>query len=384
MRGGDHIGTDGAPHLLSWCDTTIGLPYETGIQRVTRRLAAALERRGITVMPVGWDARHRVMRALTTGAVAASIDEAPTGSSDRWLLVPEIPMSALVQDLDPAQISRAYERRVAAIVHDLIPIRRAADYDAHTVGLHRRYFRMFADADLTIATTDLVAGHLREYLRAEGLREPEIAVVPLAAQFADLPRVRTRGPVRGPDEPLRLLAVSTWEPRKNYPLLLRAVRRAQAHSGRAIHLTIVGRRGCFPAYDAEVDVLLDGMGEVAVLDRAGDRELAELYRTHHASVYPSVEEGFGMPILESLWLGRPCLCHTGSSMAEVAPGGGTLMVDMADEDAVAMGLIALMSDAGLLDRLTGEALARPLRDWDAYAADVARRLRLSAQIGGSA
>ena len=364
-----------APHLLSWCDTTIGLPYETGIQRVTRRLATGLERRGVAVTPVGWDARRHLIRTLTMTETAVAAD-ALTGSSGAWLLVPEIPMSALTQGIDPVQVARAYGLPVAAIVYDLIPIRRAHDYDLYARRLYRRYFRMFADVDLAIAMTDLVAGHLDEYLRAEGLRVPEMAVVPLPAQFADLPRVREGGTARGQGEPLRLLTVSTWEPRKNLPLLLRAVRRAEAQTGGAIHVTIVGRRGCFPAYDAEVEALLAGMPRATVLDRASDAELTGLYKSHHASVYPSVEEGFGMPILESLWLGRPCLCHAGSSMAEVAPGGGTLMVDMSDEAAITAGLVGLMNEAGVLDRLTGEALARPLHDWDDYAAGVARRLGL--------
>ena len=320
------------------------------------------------------------MRTLAIPGAAPAGDDALTGSKGARLLVPEIPMSVLAQDLDPVQIARAYGLPVAAIVYDLIPIRRAGDYDADARRLYRRYFRMFAGADSVIAMTDLVAGHLREHLRAEGLRAPEIAVLPLPAQFADLPRVRARGAARGPDAPLRLLTVSTWEPRKNLPLLLRAVRRAEARTGGSIQVTVVGRRGGFPAYDAEVEASLAGMPRVAALDRAGDADLAALYGSHHASVYPSVEEGFGMPILESLWLGRPCLCHAGSSMAEVAPGGGTLMTDMADEGAVAAGLVRLMDEPGLLDGLTEEALARPLRDWGDYAADVAECLGVPAPV----
>jgi glycosyltransferase involved in cell wall biosynthesis len=287
-----------------------------------------------------------------------------------WLLVPEIPMTVLGEGLDPVQLARAYGLRSAAIVHDLIPIRLAHLYDAGAHALYQRYFRMFADADLVFATTDLVAGHLREHLQSERLTVPPIAVVPLPAQFADLPRIREAPAIDRPSSPLRLLTVSTWEPRKNLPLLMRAVRLAQERSGHAIHLTLVGRRGSHPEHDAEVEALLAATPNATGRDRVKDRELADLYARCHISVYPSCDEGFGMPVLESLWLGRPCLCHAGSAMAEVAPGGGTLMLDMSSEAAIADALVRLAEKPDLLARLAGEVLERSLRTWTDYTVDV--------------
>ena len=353
---------DAAPQVLLWCDTTAAVPFETGIQRVTRRLAAGLARRGLEVVPAGWDARARLLRAR--GGHAA-------GRSREWLLVPEIPMTALADGVDIVQLARAYDLGVAAVVHDLIPLRRPHDYGAAALDLYRRYFRMFAGADLVLATTEHVAAHLRAHLASEGLHMPPVAVVPLPAQFADLPRMAAEPVPRGPDEALRLLAVSTWEPRKNLLALVRAVAAARSPGRAAIHLTLVGRHGAFPALDAELLSLAAAMPGVAVLNRVGDGELARLYQDHHASVYPSLEEGFGMPVGESLWLGRPCLCHTGSSMAEVAPGGGTLMLDMADEDTLAACLGRLADEPEQLERLAAEITRRPLRTWSDYAAAVA-------------
>ncbi len=90
----------------------------------------------------------------------------------------------------------------------------------------------------------------------------------------------------------------------------------------------------------------------------------------HATMFGSWEEGFGLPVLESLWRGLPCLCHDGSAMAEVAAGGGVLAVDMLDEAAIARGMARLAGEDGLLERLGREAVERPIRDWDDYAHDV--------------
>lgn len=364
LRGGAACAT--SPRILYWCETTDSQPFETGIQRVTRRLADGLVRRGVDVVPTGWDARRRLLRLPKPAEGELAAD---------WLLLPEIPISVLGEGLDPIQVARAYGLRSAAIVHDLIPVRLPHLYDADAQAVYRRYFRMFASTDLVFATTDLVAGHLRTYLRTEGLTVPPIMVVPLPGQFADTPRVQKAPTKRRPGDPLRLLTVATWEPRKNLLRLLRGVRLAQSRGDLQIELTLVGRRDCYPEHDAEIDALLMTISGATARARTDNRELAELYEACHASVYPSCDEGFGMPVLESLWLGRPCLCHAGSAMAEVAPGGGTMMIDMANETAIAAALTRLAAEPSLLDQLTDEAVARPLRTWADYAADVASRLQ---------
>lgn len=353
--------------MLYWRETTDAQPFETGIQRVTRQLAYGLVRHGVDVVPVGWDPVRRLphVPADRIGSVAG------TG----WLVLPEIPMSVLCDDLDPIQFAHAYGLRAAAIVHDLIPVRLPHLYDPHERTVYRRYVRMFAAADLAIATTELVAGHLRSYLATEGLPIPPIAVIPLPGQFAMRSRVQELPARRRVGDPLRLLAVSSFEPRKNLPRLLRAVRQAQEQGRAAIQITLVGRRPGYADHEADIDRLLAMTAGATSSDCVDDDRLMDLYARHDASVYPSCEEGFGMPVLESLWMGRPCLCHAGSAMAEVAPGGGTLMLDMRDESAIATALLRLAGEPPLLDRLTGEALVRPLRTWDEYAVDVASVLR---------
>ena len=349
--------------VLYWYDTTRRQPFETGIQRVTRRLARALATGGTEIVPVKFDPHRRDIALAAPRRGASSVHDDPKG----WLLVVEVPICLVRLDLDPVQLARAYGLRTAALVHDLIPMKLVDHYDADTRGLYARYYRMFADADLVFATTEWVATDLRAHLAALGLRVPEIAVVPLAAQFADMPRRTTPPPPRAAAAPLLLLTVGTMEPRKNLPRLLRAID-AATRRGAAIRLTISGKRSIHHAYEAEVDGLVALMPGVRLVEMADDAALAALYAGSHAGIYCSCEEGFGLPVVESLWLGRPCICHEGSAMAEVAPGGGTLMIDMADEGAIADALVVLAAGPEILERLAAEAAARPLRDW----ADVAR------------
>ena len=361
--------------ILYWCEETSRQPFETGIQRVTRRLGRALAAGGIDIVPVGWNRQANCIDVLEPhGAASRTIDEFLGDATAPWLFIPEIPLNLLATGLDPIQIGRAYGLRTAALVHDLIPLRLSADYDAATLLYFRRYYAMFADADIVFATTHYVAGQLHAHLGQTAVRIPKTRVIPLPAQFADWPRAPAKTSARARRDPLELLTVSAWEPRKNHPRLLRAVTQAAAQSRTPINVTMVGKRGSFPAYDAEVVATLATMPNVAYLGLVDDAALADLHQRCHATVYPSWEEGFGMPIVESLWLATPCVCHDGSSMAEIAPGGGTRGVDMTDENAIARLLVEMVREPDLLARLSGEAATRPLASWHDYARAVAASL----------
>jgi glycosyltransferase involved in cell wall biosynthesis len=211
---------------------------------------------------------------------------------------------------------------------------------------------------------------------------PDIAVVPFAAQLGRTHRHTRKRLTRSAFEPLKLLTVATWEPRKNLPRLLKAIRAAERVAGVRIELSLVGRKGCFPEYDAEVEALVAAMPHAVHHGPVRDDELVPLYENCHAAIYPSYEEGFGLPVMEALWLGTPCLCHNGSSMAELVPGGGVIAVDMTSEEAIAGALQRLAHEPELLDRAVAEATVRPLTAWRDYTSTVVDRL--SQQTNGRA
>ena len=66
-------------------------------------------------------------------------------------------------------------------------------------------------------------------------------------------------------------------------------------------------------------------------------ELHRMYSQCDFTVYPSVVEGFGLPILESLWCGRPCVCANFGAMAETAGGGRLFTIDLRDSEKLARG-----------------------------------------------
>ena len=246
----------------------------------------------------------------------------------------------------------------------------ASIYPPTTLPTFMQYWQLFSELDVALPISWTVAADLRRYLSEQGLRVPNIAVCPLAGDLPGAPRQLV--PREGdPTAPLRLIAVGTWEPRKNYPTLLRAVMKARRLAPeRPIHFTIVGRCAEFADLNAEINGLAMQAGDVDLPEHVSDTELVALINRSDATVFGSWEEGFGLPVLESLWSGLPCLCHDGSAMAEVAPGGGVLSIDMRDEAAIARCIARLASEFGLIDRLRREAVARPIRTWEGYGRDV--------------
>jgi glycosyltransferase involved in cell wall biosynthesis len=152
-------------------------------------------------------------------------------------------------------------------------------------------------------------------------------------ELCDLPRERVRVVANGAGEPFvvegpavegeYVLAVGTLEPRKNLPRLAEATRRL------GVELRVVGARGW-----GGVEVGGDG---VRWLGSPADEEVAELYRGALCVAYPSLYEGFGLPVLEALRCGAPVVTSAGTAMEEVADGAAEL-VDPLDPAAIAAGI----------------------------------------------
>jgi glycosyltransferase involved in cell wall biosynthesis len=106
-----------------------------------------------------------------------------------------------------------------------------------------------------------------------------------------------------------------------------------------------------------------------------DEDIAAQYERSAFTVYPSLAEGFGLPIMESLWMGRPCLCHEGGVMAELAAAGGCLAIDMNNVAEVTAALEQMATNAELREVLTRQAFARDIDTWQTYGASITARLR---------
>jgi alpha-1,3-rhamnosyl/mannosyltransferase len=226
-------------------------------------------------------------------------------------------------------------------VHDLAVFRRPEAFPPWTRTYSRIVVpRVIRAARIVAAVSEFTASELETLLR---IPRDRIRVVPNAAEEAFTEE--------GPREPGDyVLAVGTLEPRKN---LARAIEAAQ-HLG--VELRVAGARGW-----GGVEATGPGVSWVGF---ATDGDLARLYRGALCVVYPSLYEGFGIPILEAMSCGTPVVTSRGGATEEVA-GGAAVLVDAEDVASIAAGIEEALARREEL-RAAGLRRARDY-SWDASA-----------------
>jgi glycosyltransferase involved in cell wall biosynthesis len=136
-----------------------------------------------------------------------------------------------------------------------------------------------------------------------------------------------------------LLFVGSLEPRKNLPLLIHAMRRCRTD----ISLVLAGWEGWGEKSWMET---IQGTGlekRIVFTGYVDDETLACLYSGATAFVYPSLYEGFGLPILEAMSCGCPVICSNTASMPEVA-GNAAVLIDPCDAEELAVAIDTLTGD----------------------------------------
>ncbi|HEX6705401.1 MAG TPA: FkbM family methyltransferase [Albitalea sp.] len=372
--------------IYYWVDNTAINSSNSGIQRVTRQLAKALIAMGADVVPVRWNSSLKKLAPATSSELehlacwdgpnprSWSAWSDPSGEQGAWLLLPELTHGEL-----PYVKRHAADLglRCGAVFYDAIPYKLRNEYGNEFGENHRQYMVSLFEFDKVFPISafsrlDLLSFYLLANFRSTGL-DHRIRAIPLPDEFSSSPRVLHSKTNDG--NVIDVLSVVSAEPRKNVLTLLKAFERAQQKTTRPLHLTIVGRRiAAFEPLAKEMEAQIARIGSVNWEQDVDDARLSELYARSDFTVFPSLEEGFGLPILESLWNGRPCICDNQGAMLEVASGGGCVAVNMRDVDAVSGAIVDL---AGSKDKRAALALAatqRHVRTWADYAASIVREL----------
>ena len=282
----------------------------------------------------------------------------------RMLGMLDVPYTGLVRDLGldllhyPNQFGGAFlPRRVkrVATLHDLTPLLYPQ--------LHPRSrvlgYRMLARQSLRRCDRVIVySTNTRRDLLSHGMAEQGAIVniplgvnprfKPAAASGAFIDRYQLARPF--------ILTVGVLEPRKNQVLLFEVLRRLRER-GEQLDLIIIGRPGWRWRSPLEQPQFKDLRPWVRIVEDVPDADLAEFYNRAAVFAYPSLYEGFGLPILEAMACGAPVVCATGSSLPEVA-GDAALFADPRDAEGFTAQVARVLRDPALRTRMVEAGLQR--------------------------
>jgi glycosyltransferase involved in cell wall biosynthesis len=383
-----------APLLLDLSHTSHS-HARTGIQRVARSLYTALggDACAITYDPHGklWRALDRWERANLAGSAAAVkrgaqwplraklhgrarrlLGRTPALPDNRGALVPEV-FSATVARALPDLFAHTRGPRVA-LFHDAIALKLPELAPRSTVARFPAYMLELLRFDGIAAVSNDSRSALGDYwrwLRVES--PPPIQTISLGMETRPSPKdgeipPTSRRPV--------VLSVGTIEGRKNHLSLLDACETLWQR-GVDLELRLIGL--------AHPNTGAAALAKVRALQSAGrplrydgpvaDDVVDAAYAGCQFTVYPSLMEGFGLPVIESLAHGKPCVCSGRGAIGESARGGGCVELEQVDAATIANALARLIHNPLEVAALAKQARARRFKTWHEYATEIIEWMR---------
>jgi len=371
--------------LVDVADTSTST-LATGIQRVVREVA----KRWATVDSVrfiGWTKDWQSLRDLEASEIArvergtARGEDEEEATADVVVVPWRTTYILLEVSAEPprSERMRALARfsgcRTAALCYDLIPVTSSETSSPGMTGVFAHYMAALKYFDRLSTISQATAVEYlgwRDMLPAAGVTGPDIVPVLLPASVGDsdeaaLEAARQRLVIG--TMPL-VLVVGSHEPRKNHLAILQAAE-ILWREGHVFSLSFIGSRSWRgDEFHDRLRQLQEQGRPVESVTKASDTLLWAAYRLARFTVFPSLNEGFGLPVAESLAVGTPVVTSGFGSTAEIAADGGAILVDPRDDDDLTSAMRRLLTDHDALDRLRGEAENRPRSSWDEYSRDL--------------
>lgn len=359
-------------------------PFTTGIQRVVRSTLPILARSHDLEL-IAWTEHYASIRSVTPGEASWALGGGTGVRSPRapelivpfraTYLLPEIAVNRR-RATAMHSIAEFSGSKTIAIGHDCIAVTTAETTGPGMPAGFSRYLAALAHFNAVLPTSEAARVEFagwKAMLEGAGIGGPALDVVGLPVSKSvevTAERVeRTRAELKLGNNPV-VLAVGSHEPRKNHLVLLHACELAWRR-GAQFTLVMVGGN----AWNAEEfrrvvkESRMRGR-RVVTLTAASDQTVTSLYRIARFSVFPSLNEGFGLPIVESIAQGTPVVTSNFGSMRELAEGVGGVLIDPRDEHALSDVIVTLLTDDELLASLGERTAGLRHRGWNEYAQDL--------------
>lgn len=218
-----------------------------------------------------------------------------------------------------ARLKTEMHVRVCQHINDILPIYQPQLFSDELVNIFTPYVQdMVNVSDVITVISEATKRDVTTYCKEKSIKQPDIEVIRLGD---DVQVLKPHKPVGIQKGEKFLLSVGTFEIRKNYLLLYQAVKLAQLENRHLPKIVIAGKQGWL-THDIAHVIERDPYAKESILwlDEISDEELQWLYENCMFTVFPSLSEGWGLPVAESLRNGKLCIAAGVSSMLEIGEG----------------------------------------------------------------
>jgi glycosyltransferase involved in cell wall biosynthesis len=366
-------------------DFTARHDLHTGVQRVVRQ-TVPLWNRNRDVTPVVWTSTRGALRQLDAAESARTFQwsatplqlrpAAPDAGDGELVVIPWRSVVVLPEvpavDVTPriAGIGACSNNKVVAIGHDFIPLTSADTLDIEEPRKFMSYLSALKFASRIAGVSHSSTSEFAAFgsmLSSQGLPAPVTIAVTLPADIggSDASEIETQSPRHvdsGPD----VVVVGSHDTRKNHLAVLHAAEMLWA-DGLQFRLTFIGGGGSNLEFQRRIEMLSYQGRQVETRTAVPDDELKAAVSAARFTVFPSLHEGYGLPVAESMALGTPVITTDYGATAEIAKGGGAVTVDPRDDSALTDAMRRLLTDDSEITRLRAEIDLRAERSWQVYA-----------------
>ena len=364
--------------ILYFCYPTARYGHSSGIQKVVRSTAKHFLEQGYSLLPVKINNGQLELLSLEylegmSHYGGPKIDEWSLDYQKNisledveFIIQPDLVYGDELKDIIDFSIKN--NLKVYSIFYDAIPIILKDLYPTWWQKYHLDYMKKLSENGKVMAISHSAVEQYKMFINKKDL---SIKYLPLPTRFIE--GFGKKEKINN-SKNINILYVSTVEIRKNHKTLIDAFEIANeilSKEGYSLHLDIVGNTD-EEKWKVSADIVRDACARLPVdwHKNKDDEFILNLYQNADFTVYPSIYEGYGLPIVESLFHETPCIVANNSSLKEISSYGGCILFETYDVEELAGYIIELSTRPDLRKELVEETKNIPNYTWDDYVKNI--------------
>lgn len=293
------------------------------------------------------------------------------------LLIPDLSWDQRINKWE--EFSRLPGKKIA-VFHDAMPLNIPGQSGSNDA-LFKEYVKALGYLDQVICISQEVQNDLLKYWTEFGVKAKPAPVLIWPVPFTGL-----RPHNQSNQKNQHIIYVARLKLRKNHLVLLDACELLWKKNFH-FSLDLIGVEDAFfdtRTINKRVKELAKRGYPVKWRKHISDQALNQAYQAASFTVFPSKMEGFGLPILESLWHSRPVICGSNGAIGEVAEGGGCYVLkDQNNPQELAKAIQKLLQEEKIYEELYAQTLKRAFRSWEDYGQELKMVLEGSEIVSSS-